>query len=353
MSVLNLARPHLVGRTGYTSALGRFDMTRLHANELPELDDDSGLNRYPPPRPLAVTERLGELLGMQTGQLLLTRGSNEGIDLLVRGFCRESIDSIVVCPPTFGMYEVCADVQGANVQHVALNADYQLDVEAIVNTVTASKGTAKLVFLCSPANPTGSHMAENSIERLCTQLKDTALIVLDQAYIEFSPTAPVPDLLARFDNLVVLRTFSKAYGLAGLRCGLVAASEPVIALLDSLLAPYSTPTPTIDGMLRALSDAALARSQQRIELVLEQKQRLSDFLEASPLVTRRYPSDSNFLLIDSPHAKRLYEHVFARNILIRSFFSTPRLEHSLRVTVGNADENTRLMRAFEEFSHDA
>ncbi|MFK8029132.1 MAG: histidinol-phosphate transaminase [Gammaproteobacteria bacterium] len=353
MSVLNLARPELLGRKGYTAALGRFDMTRLHANEAPGFEDieDDELNRYPPPRPIAVNQRLSELLGISPEHLLVTRGSNEGIDLLVRAFCRGGIDSIVTCPPTFGMYEVCAEVQGAAVIKVPLDDEFDLDCDAVVDAVNNSQGSAKLVFVCSPANPTGSHLDVDRLESLCQSLKDKAVVVLDQAYIEFSDKPDSFDSDIGFDNLVVLRTFSKAYGLAGLRCGLVIAKPQVIALLDSLLAPYSTPTPTIKGVLDALSDTNLVRSRKRIEDVANEKKKLIAFLDQSDLISKRFPSDSNFVLVQSPRAQELYDHVYSRNILIRSFIRTERLENCLRITVGSQTENNRLMAAFEELSN--
>ena len=353
MSVLQLARPELLGRSGYTAALGRFDVTRLHANELPSLDDDdSGLNRYPPPRPVTLTARLAEILGVHTDCLLVTRGSNEGIDLLVRAFCRSGIDSIITCSPTFGMYRVCAEVQGAGVLDVALDADFDLDVDAVTAAVSQSDRTAKVVFLCSPANPTGAHLSPERVERLCHNLKDKAIVVLDQAYIEFCDNGILAEWCNRFGNLAVLRTFSKAYGLAGLRCGILVANPAITGLLDSLLAPYSTPTPTIDGVLDALSPRGLERSSRRLKEIAIQKSRLKAFLDQSPLVERVYPSDSNFFLIQSPRAQELYDHLLSRDILVRSFINTDRLNNGLRITVGNRSENASLIDAFEEFNDD-
>ena len=355
MSVLNLARPELLGRSGYTAALGRFDLTRLHANELPDFNDgdDSGLNRYPPPRPVALTQRLGEVLEVPADYLLVTRGSNEGIDLLVRAFCRSGLDSVVTCPPTFGMYRVCAEVQGADVIEVPLDAQFDLDVDAVATNVKSSDNTAKLVFLCSPANPTGAHLSPARVESLCHALRNSAIVVLDQAYIEFCDNTNLLNLCNRFDNLVMLRTFSKAYGLAGLRCGVVIANPEVTGLLDSLLAPYSTPTPTIDGVLSALDRENLQRGAKRLAEIASQKAALRAFLERSPLVTRIYPSDSNFFLIQSPRAQELYDHLLERGILVRSFINTERLKNSLRITVGNHIENAKLFAAFEEISDDS
>ena len=355
MSVLELARPELLGRRGYTAALGRFDLTRLHANELPVLDDsdDTGWNRYPPPRPVALTDRLSEVIGVPTNYLLVTRGSNEGIDLLVRAFCRAGVDSVVTCPPTFGMYEVCAEVQGARVIHTPLDIKFDLDVAAVTAAVDASNGTAKLVFLCSPANPTGAHLSNAKIETLCEAIADKAVVVLDQAYIEFCDNTDLLALCQRFDNLVVLRTFSKAYGLAGLRCGIAIANPLIIELLDSLLAPYSTPTPTIEGVLNALTPQNLKRGEQRLTEIASQKALLTTFLKQSPLVSRVFPSDSNFVLIQCTQAQALYDHIRDRGILIRSFVTTDRLENCLRITVGNNLENSKLFAAFKDFSHDA
>ncbi len=355
MSVLELARPELLGRKGYIAALGRFDLTRLHANELPQLDDEDneGWTRYPPPRPVALTRRLSQVIDVPETFLLVTRGSNEGIDLLMRAFCRAGLDSVITCPPTFGMYRVCAEVQGASVTEVPLDDDFDLDVDGVTDVVTKANGYVKLVFLCSPANPTGAHLSSDRIEQLCQNLTDKALVVLDQAYIEFCDNTNLQSLCEQYENLAVLRTFSKAYGLAGLRCGLVIANPSIINLLDSLLPPYSTPTPTIDGVLNALSPRNLEIGQQRLVKIERQKQRLLNFLERSDLVSYIYPSDSNFVLARVSHAQALYEHIHQRGILVRSFVTTKRLENCLRITVGNELETTQLFAAFEEFRYDA
>ncbi|MEM7084228.1 MAG: histidinol-phosphate transaminase [Pseudomonadota bacterium] len=349
MSALDLARQALLHRQGYTSAVGRFDMTRLHANELPELDDDCQWNRYPPPRPTELCERIGEQLGLPASSVLVTRGSNEGIDLLCRAFC-EPGERIVTCSPTFGMYRVCAEVQGASEIDVPLDVDFDLDVDAIERA--AQHPSVKLVFVCSPANPTGNHVSIERLRTLCDSLASQAVIVLDQAYIEFSDDGRLTDLLASYDNLVVLRTFSKAYGLAGLRCGAVLANTPIITLLDSLLAPYSTPIPTIEGVLEALSEPGLVRAQARLAEVQRQKRRLLRYLQQCPLVECIYPSDTNFLLIKSPKANALFQHVHDRGILIRSFMALPRLEQCVRITVGNEVETTQLIAAIEELCCD-
>lgn len=346
MSIAKLARPELLGRSGYQAALGRFDLIRLHANESPQWDAaaDEGLNRYPPPRPLELNTRLAEILNVNPEQLLVTRGSNEGIDLLVRTFCRSGVDQIITCPPTFGMYGICAQVQGAQELQIPLDDNYDLDSEAIIQAVSSEQiQPVKLVFICSPANPTGNTISWQRIDNVCTALAGRALVVLDQAYIEFTTDASVRQHLAKHDNLVVLRTFSKAYGLAGLRCGFVLAQCSVIELLDSILAPYSVPTPTIEGVLAALTPASLLTLNQRLSVIQREKSRVAAALLKLPTVDNIYPSASNFLLVRMQDADKIHAALKESGILVRNFSSSPRLSNCLRITIGSPTENDQLL----------
>ncbi|NNF15828.1 MAG: histidinol-phosphate transaminase [Gammaproteobacteria bacterium] len=348
MSVLHLARPELLGRNGYQSALSRYDLVRLHANEMAHWDEDQshGWNRYPPARPLKLMNKLAQVLGTDANKLLLTRGSNEGIDLLVRAFCTAGQDRIATCSPTFGMYHICAQVQNAGHMDIPLDEDFDLDVDALC----AIDESVKLVFLCSPGNPSGALLTPARIQKVCRALARRAIIVLDEAYLEFATEKSAADLIDTFPNLVILRTFSKAYGLAGLRCGLVMAGAEIIALLDTLLPPYATPTPTIEVMCTALTPANLDKIQQRIARVGAEKNRLEDYLQACPGVSRVYPSSANFILARFYEPEKTYEQLVAKGILVRRFDTDKRLAGCLRITVGNAEENQLVCEALQEMA---
>ena len=240
--VLRLARPDILELQPYQHAAWNPTLERLHANEMPWRAtgdvSDAGLNRYPEPQPRALLERLARLYDLPASRILAGRGSDEAIDLLVRAFCRAGQDQVVVCPPTFGYYAIAARIQGAAVREAPLRVgDFGLDLAA----VSEAGQDAKLVFLCSPNNPTGQLLDEAAILELCHVLGAKALIVVDEAYIEFSRRASLASRLAEFPNLVVLRTLSKAYALAGARCGSLLASESIVGLLRRILPPYALP----------------------------------------------------------------------------------------------------------------
>ena len=255
MSVLDLARPEIRAMQPYSSA--RMEASGgdvfLNANEsawAPVGDDGLGCNRYPEPQPAALVDALAALYGVRREQLLVGRGSDEAIDLLVRAFCRAGRDAILIQPPTFGMYAVCARVQDAGVVEVPLAADFTLDVDAVLAALTPA---VKLVFICTPNNPTGQPVPRAAVERLAQALSGRALLVVDEAYVEFCDAGSVADLIDRYDNLAVLRTLSKAWALAGVRIGSLLANAEVIALLRRIMAPYPLPLPSVDAALLALS----------------------------------------------------------------------------------------------------
>ncbi|HXD38115.1 MAG TPA: aminotransferase class I/II-fold pyridoxal phosphate-dependent enzyme, partial [Rhodanobacter sp.] len=254
MSVLDLARPDIRAMQPYSSARMEASGGKvfLNANESPwkSLGDDLGCNRYPDPQPAALIDTLAALYGVQRDQLLVGRGSDEAIDLLVRAFCRAGEDAILIQPPTFGMYAVCAHIQNAAVIEVALAADFALDVDAVLAAVTPA---VKLVFICSPNNPTGQTVPRAAVERLVQALAGRAVLVVDEAYVEFAEADSVADLIGQYDNLAILRTLSKAWALAGARVGTLLAHADVIALLRRIMPPYPLPLPCVAAALAALS----------------------------------------------------------------------------------------------------
>ena len=347
--VTELARADIVALRVYEHAAWRPELQRLHANELPwdpsGRDAREGLNRYPQPQPRALLERLAELYGVSPASVLLGRGSDEAIDLLCRAFCRAGIDAALVCPPTFGMYSVSARIQGAAVIEVPLLAErgFALDEQQVLERCTAR---TKLLFLCSPNNPTGNLLEEAAVLRLAAALAGRALVVLDEAYLEFSGRASLARRLAEFPNLAVLRTLSKAYGLAGARCGALLADPQVIALLRKIIPPYAIPRLTADAALARLAPGALATLQPQLATLLAERSRLQRELPALRAVRRVWPSDANFILAEFEDAGDALERAAAAGLLVRDARGYPGLGRALRISVGTPEQNTRLLESW-------
>ncbi len=345
-STLELLRPEIRQLNAYKAADYVGGFIRLNANENPWRppgdDTRDGLNRYPDPRPAELTQRLTDFYGLQSGQLLVTRGSSEAIDVLIRGFCRAGQDNIVISPPTFGMYEVYAQIQGAGVERVPLNpaSDYSLPVDTILRTWLP---TNKLVFVCSPNNPTGNRFPDAEIGRLCKGIAGRGVVVLDAAYQEFSGPDPLHDLLASYENLVVLRTLSKALSLAGVRCGVLIGRSELIELLGRVLPPYCFPTTSQDAVLALLTPEAQQELTNRRVRILAERERLMAALPRVPGISRVWPSATNFILVESADATDLVARARAGGILLRDFSWDPLLPGCVRITVGSPDDNDKLL----------
>lgn len=344
-----IARPDILRLEPYRHASWDPALERLHANENPwrYVGDNSraGLNRYPEPHPLELEARLAKLYDVRPEQLIAGRGSDEGIDLLVRGFCAAGRDAVVTCPPTFGMYKVAARIQGADVVEVPLLRDrgYELDEPAIERATADPR--VKLVFFCTPNNPTGNAVDPRVIERTAARLTDRALVVVDEAYAEFSAQPSFAARLAALPNIVVLRTLSKAYALAGARCGATIADPSVVELLRRMIPPYALPQPTIESVQAALEEPRLMQARARIATLLQERARLAAALEHLPVVTRVWPSDANFLLIEADDAARLMEAGRRAGVLLRDFSAGPYTPGGVRISIGTPDQNDRLLRS--------
>lgn len=349
-NTLDLLRPEIRQLQPYRPADYVGGFVRLNANETPwrPPGDESrdGLNRYPEPRPAELTKRLARLYGVQPHELLVTRGSSEGIDVLIRAFCRAGQDNIVICPPTFGMYEVYAQLQGAGVRTFPLDraTGYSLQVDLVLKQWSPAD---KLVFVCSPNNPTGNLVPDADLERLCTGLAGRGVVVLDAAYQEFSGSDPLLGLLGRHENLVVLRTLSKALGLAGVRCGSLVGRSALIGLLGRILPPYCFPTTSQDAVLRLLTPEAQDQLAERRAKIVAERERISPALAAVPGIERVWPSAANFVLIESRNAKALVARARDAGILLRDFSWDPLLPGCVRITVGAPDENDKLLEALK------
>lgn len=347
-----LLREDLRDFAGYASArrTGLAGEVWLNANEAatPSIADPQGLcRRYPQPQPAELVAALARLYGVQPRQLLATRGSDEGIDLLLRAFCPPGGGAIVIAPPVFGMYAVCARLNGTKVVEVAAREEaggWHSDLEAMGDAAIASGAT--LVMLCTPGNPTGEAIAQAGIAALATRLQGKALVVVDAAYAEFCDAPPdVPALLARHDNIVVLRTLSKAHALAGARIGAVLGEPALVAILQRCQAPYPLAEPAVRTALAALQPSALAASQARSTACRAERTRMLAALAALPGVRRAWPSQGNFLLVAFHDAQAALDALLATGVVVRDMRASPQLPDALRISVGTAAENARVLAA--------
>jgi histidinol-phosphate aminotransferase len=347
--VNQVARADIVALKPYEHAVWEPSVTRLHANELPwrTLGDDSasGFNRYPEPQPPDLIDRLAALYSVPPASVLVTRGSDDAIDLLVRGFCRAEHDAILVCPPTFGMYAVAAQIQGAQVLAVPLLAgsDFALDESAVLKRIERH---VKMVFLCSPNNPTGNLLSPHAILRIASALSGRSVVVVDEAYIEFSGQDSLTRHVARLSNLAVLRTLSKAHGLAGARCGTLIADPEVLQLLRKVLPPYALAQPTVDAALKSATPEALASCALYVQAICRERARMQQALMKLSHVVRVLPSAANFLLTQFRDAAEALTRAHHAGLLVRDVRGPPELEGCLRITIGTPQQNERLLRAW-------
>ncbi len=343
---LRLARPEILALSPYEHASWDPRLERLHANEspwrVPGDTSEAGLNRYPEPQPQVLVAKLAELYGVAPSQLLVGRGSDEAIDLLTRAFCAAGRDAVVVCPPTFGMYGVAARIQGAAVVAVPLRCDdgYSLDLPALQAAIAPA---IKLVYLCTPNNPTGNEMPGAQVLQVLQVCAGRALVVVDEAYGEFAGHPGYAARLAEFPHLVVLRTLSKAHGLAGARVGSLLASAPIVALLRKIVPPYAMAQPTVEAALKALQPAAQAVARARVAATVAARHELASALAASPAVLKVWPSAANFLLVEFRDAGAALRDIAAAGLLVRDVRGQPGLGAALRLTVGTPEQNQRLL----------
>lgn len=328
------------------SAAGHDAPIAIDANESPwppfgPMAEKYHYNRYPDPQPAALLQRLAGCYGTEARNILISRGSDEAIDLLIRLFCMPGRDSILVCPPTFGMYEVYARLQGAKVQQVPLLSNGQLDLPAINAAIT---DRTRLVFIPSPNAPMGHLMKTDDLLALCRNYSKTSLIVVDEAYIEFTDTpAGLLPALADTPNLVLLRTLSKAHALAGERVGCAIAAPSIIAALRRIMAPYPLPRSSIQAALAALSPVGLTQARRRIEILREERQRMAELLPQSPLVAGIFPSVTNFLLIRATDHEAFLGKLRQSGIRARDRHSD--MPDCIRLSLSTPEENDLVLLA--------
>lgn len=350
MNPLDLARPEIRTLKPYSSARseGGTGAVLLNANESPWPPCANGRawNRYPEPQPAALVARLAGLYRVPAPCVLVGRGSDEGIDLLVRAFCAAGRDAILLLPPTFGMYAVSAGIQGARVIEAPPRPDFSIPVQAVLAACTPG---VKLVFACAPNNPTGTGIPRATLLELAGALRDRALLVVDEAYIEFADPdggcRSVSDCVARFPNLVVLRTLSKAWALAGVRIGTLIADPRVAALLRKLLPAYPLPRPSVDAALQLLSAAGERAMHARCARIRNERARLRAGLAALGCVRRVLPTQANFIAVRFEDAGTAFAALLADGVVVRDLRRYPRLGDALRITIGTPAENDCVLTA--------
>ena len=350
-SLLSLVREDLRAFAGYSSArrAGVTGSIWLNANESSwrnPADGGLGANRYPDPQPAALRERLGALYGVRAEQVLVGRGSDEAIDLVVRALCEPGRDSVVISPPVFGMYAVSARLQGAPLVEVPLvddDAGFRSDLAAIGDAALACG--AKLVFLCSPANPTGQAIPPDDILALARRLDGRSLVVVDEAYGEYNDQLSMASCIDTQPNIAVLRTLSKAHALAAARIGCLLAAPELIAVLRNCQAPYPLPSLCVQLALAGLSEPALKHTRGRVVTVRAERERLQHELQGDPGVRRVYPSQGNFLLVRFHDAESVFQRLLAAGVVVRDMRASPRLADALRISIGSPAENDALIQA--------
>lgn len=342
----NLVRPNILRLKPYSSARSEFGGMAeifLDANENSFISPAGmGLNRYPDPLQKELKARVSELSGVPVSNLFVGNGSDEAIDLLFRIFCEPGRDNCVICPPTYGMYKVSADINDVDVREARLTDEFQLDTPVIRDSVDAH---TKLLFICSPNNPTGNSMRSEDILELARRFN--GIVVVDEAYIHFADTRSFIHEIDRLPNLVVLQTFSKAWAMAGLRVGLAFASPQIIDLMNRVKPPYNVSGLAQRAVLEALADPDAMKSW--IAEILRERDRLIRSLEQCDLVLKTYPTDANFVLVKTVDADSVYRHLISEGVVVRNRTNVERCEGCLRITVGTPAENSRLIEALEKF----
>tara|TARA_R110002126_G_scaffold6123_1_gene32354 strand:- start:531 stop:1589 length:1059 start_codon:yes stop_codon:yes gene_type:complete len=342
----NLVRENVKTMKPYSSARDEFkdfdvaQMIFLDANENPY---QNGVNRYPDPQQSSVKAVLAKQRNLNTNQVLLGNGSDEVLDLLFRAFCEPKVDNVITLPPTYGMYGVLANINAVENREVLLSPDFQPEIDKILSAVDAN---TKVLFLCSPNNPTGNSFADESIVTLLKNFN--GLVVIDEAYIDFSKKPSWLNELDEYPNLIITQTLSKAYGLAGIRLGICYASAAIIAILNKIKPPYNVNELTQQRALERLADKE--KIQLEINSIVIQRDDLLKVLDEVKFVSKIYPTEANFVLIKVDDATKRYNQLIAKGIVIRNRTTQQLCENTLRLTVGTEDENKKLMEALVAIS---
>ena len=342
MIIENLIRENIKSLKPYSSAREEFknsasNLVYLDANENPF---DTGLNRYPDPQQNLVKAALAKIKNVSREQLLLGNGSDEVLDLIFRVFCEPKVDTVIALPPTYGMYEVLANTNDVGLTKISLLDNYQPNVDEILK---AQNSQTKLLFLCSPNNPTANSFNADKIETLIK--KFTGIVVIDEAYIDFSSQESWIGRLNEFPNLIVIQTLSKAYGLAGIRLGACYSSTKIISVLNKIKPPYNVNQLTQQTALKALQNSI--KTNNEIAIIISERNKLKTDLEEISFIMKVYPSDANFLLVKVDNAIVRYNQLVEYGIIVRNRTNQPICENCLRFTVGTKEENKKLMKTLK------
>lgn len=343
-SLNELLRKNIANLKPYSSARDEFSGSAsvfLDANENPY---DTGYNRYPDPYQQEVKKRIAEIKGVQTNQIFLGNGSDEPIDLLYRAFCNPGIDNSVIMDPSYGMYTVSADINDIEIRKVLLNDDYQIEASKLL---AAADDKSKLLFLCSPNNPTANSLDRGEIIKVIEGFD--GIVVVDEAYIDFAPGTTLLADLDKYPNLVVLQTFSKAWGLAGIRLGIAFASPEIIGILSKIKYPYNINALTQQRVLQSLANEE--EKNKWVETIIAERAKLAEELKQFTFVQKIYPSDANFLLVKMEGAREKFEYLMNCGVIVRDRSKVTLCENSLRITVGSPEENRELIERLKNVQY--
>ena len=343
----NITRENVKGLSPYSSARDEYvsdgsTMVFLDANENPF---ENGVNRYPDPQQRALKAILAEQKGIKEENILLGNGSDEVLDLLFRAFCEPKEDNIITLPPTYGMYKVLSGINLVENREVLLTDAFQPNVSAIKERID---GNTKLLFICSPNNPTGNSFSTRSIENLLKSF--TGLVVIDEAYIDFSLEESWTSKLAKYPNLIITQTLSKAYGMAGIRLGICLASAEIIAVINKIKPPYNVNQLTQERAIQRVSDEKSVQAE--VATILEERAKLINTLETVSFVSKIYPTDANFILAKVDNATLRYNQLLKKGIVVRNRTTQPLCENTLRFTVGTSKENNIVITALKALSNE-
>ncbi|WP_432459537.1 histidinol-phosphate transaminase [Agarivorans sp. QJM3NY_25] len=347
MSVSLLARKKIQALVPYQSArrIGGSGEVWLNANESPEVSDfnydGDQLNRYPEFQPAALINGYAAYAGVSPSQVLASRGADEAIEVLIRAFCEPNQDSVVICSPTYGMYSVSAETIGVEVKTVELDSDFNPDYNALAAI------DSKIIFLCAPNNPTGSMLDHAKLSKVLEAQRDKALVVVDEAYIEFCAEQSVQGLLTDFDNLVITRTLSKAFALAGLRCGFTLANAEVIEVMSKVIAPYPIARPVAEIAAKALTTDGLKIMRERVASLNTIRSQAVDELSRLKIVRQIFPATGNYILIRFDDSARIFKALGEQGIVLRDFANKPSLDNCIRMSIGNQQEVSITLKAIQ------
>ncbi|MDP4283997.1 MAG: histidinol-phosphate transaminase [Bacteroidota bacterium] len=304
---------------------------------------DENFHRYPDPLQWQLKVDLSKIKGVPPQNIFIGNGSDEVIDLAYRIFCEPGMDNVIICPPTYGMYKVGADINNIEAREVNLTGDFQLDVEGVLSAVDEK---TKLLFICSPNNPTGNNMDRMDVEFLLNNF--SGIVIIDEAYINYSRQKPFIQELTEYENLIVMHTLSKAWGLAALRLGLGFASEKIIDLFNKVKPPYNINQASQQLGIKALAN--IAEVNEHIKIIVEQRSLLQQQLSEFDFIKKVYPSDSNFFLVKTDNANKLYQYLLAHQIIVRNRTKEPLCENCIRITIGTPAENETLIKTLKNYA---